>query len=199
MSLPPNLPLRWVELDVGLIRRALEAQAELGDEIDLRADAFGFGRPLVERLAGSLGLRPGAGGAAWIIEAHRLGAQRLHCQVVNVKEVPAGTAVSYGGHYVTSSASRLALCSAGFADGVPRLNPVGGFVEIGGHTFPIAGRIAMDQLIVDIGTHDVSVGDGVTVWGGLVSLEQWSGWSARSIEAIGSGIAQRVQRQVVGT
>lgn len=198
MNLPPNLLLRWVELDVGLIRRALEAQAELGDEVDLRGDAYGFGRLLVEPLAASLGLRPGAGGA-WIVEAHRLGAQRLYCQVVNVKEVPAGTAVSYGGHYVTSSASRLALCSAGFADGVPRLNPVGGLVEIGGHALPIAGRIAMDQLIVDVGTHDVSVGDEVTVWGGLVSLEQWSGWSARSIEAIGSGIAQRVQRQVVGT
>ena len=197
MSLPPNLPLRWVELDVGLIRRALEAQAELGDEVDLRADAYGFGRLLVEPLAASLGLRPGAGGV-WIVEAHRLGAQRLHCQVVNVKEVPAGTSVSYGGHYVTPSASRLALCSAGFADGVPRLNPVGGVVEIGRHTFPIAGRIAMDQLIVDVGTHDVSVGADVTVWGGLVSLEQWSGWAARSIEAIGSGIAQRVQRQVVG-
>jgi len=89
-------------------------------------------------------------GLRWVEVSRASGQQRLHALIVNVKNVPAGEEVSYGSHFRTQHPSTLALVAIGFADGVPRLDPVGGEVEIAGKRCAIAGRIAMDQLIVDV-------------------------------------------------
>jgi alanine racemase len=136
-------------------------------------------------------------GLRWVEVARTSGQQRLHALVVNVKNVPAGEDVSYGGHFRTERPSTLALVAIGFADGVPRLDPVGGEVEIAGERCAIAGRIAMDQLIVDVTGLPVSVGDVATVWGGAVSIEEWSEWSGRSVEEISRTLAPRVTTVVV--
>ena len=136
-------------------------------------------------------------GLRWVEVARTSGQQRLHALVVNVKNVPAGEDVSYGGHFRTERPSTLALVAIGFADGVPRLDPVGGEVEIAGERCAIAGRIAMDQLIVDVTGLPVSVGEVATVWGGAVSIEEWSEWSGRSVEEISRTLAPRVTTVVV--
>jgi len=136
-------------------------------------------------------------GLRWVEVARTSGQQRLHALVVNVKNVPAGEDVSYGGHFRTERPSTLALVAIGFADGVPRLDPVGGEVEIAGKRCAIAGRIAMDQLIVDVTGLSVSVGDVATVWGGAVTLDEWAEWSGRSVEEISRTLAPRVTTVVV--
>lgn len=198
MSQRPNQPLRWVELDQEALDAALREHATTSHQIDLRADGYGFGADWVASRARELGLDVGGEDDRWAQLAYRRGAHRFSCTVVNVKSVPAGASVSYGGHYRVSSPTRLALCTAGFADGVPRLDPVGGEVSIRGTRVPIAGRIAMDQLIVDLGELDASVGDQVTVWGAEVSIEEWAGWSGRDVLAIGATLSPRVVRSVVG-
>jgi hypothetical protein len=197
MSLPPNHGLRWVELSRAALTEALTRAAATASSIDARVDGYGFGIDLVREIAKPLGLSLDGESQEWATDALNSGGQRVCAQVINVKQVPAGEEVSYGGHFRTQRDTTLALISIGFADGVPRLDPVGGNVELGGTILPIAGRIAMDQLIVDATESDVSVGDVATIWGGAVSVEQWSEWSSRPTIEITSLLAPRVARVVV--
>lgn len=114
--------------------------------------------------------------------------------VISVKRVPANSPVSYGYHYRTQTETTLALVSAGFADGVPRSASGKAFVRVGEVLCPIAGRIAMDQFIVDCGDNPVSVGDEVEIWGSSPTIEQWSEWSGRPVEALRSHVGDRVVR-----
>lgn len=197
MSLPPNHGLRWVELSRSSLRDALSRAAEKTASIDARVDGYGFGVELVKDIATPLGLSLDGESRDWVVDALESGTQKLRAQVVNVKRIPTGESVSYGGHFTTTRDTTLALVSIGFADGVPRLDPVGGEVELGGATLPIAGRIAMDQLIVDVTGAEVSVGDVATIWGGAISITQWSAWSARPADEIACQLAPRVTRVVV--
>jgi alanine racemase len=70
--------------------------------------------------------------------------------VDQVKTVPAGTRVGYGGTFVAGRTTTLAIVPAGFADGVPRHLSGRGQVLIGGRRCPIAGRVSMDLTAVDV-------------------------------------------------
>jgi alanine racemase len=91
--------------------------------------------PFPGQLPQELGLRP---------------AMTLRTRVASCKEVPAGQGVSYGLNYMTGTPSTLALVPVGYADGIPRV-ATGGPVRINGTTYPVVGRIAMDQMVVDLG------------------------------------------------
>jgi alanine racemase len=91
-------------------------------------------------------------------------AMRVSAAVTNLKRVPAGQGVSYGFDYRTSSPTRLALVSFGYADGLPR--QASGFeVLLNGTRVPIVGRIAMDQFVLDIGNLTCELGDEVVIFG----------------------------------
>ena len=85
-------------------------------------------------------------------------------KVVNLKSVPAGQGVSYGYRYVTDKPSSFALVPFGYAEGMPRISQ-GAKVKIGQELFPIVGRVAMDQFVVDVGDHEVHIGDEVVIFG----------------------------------
>ncbi|KAA0251102.1 alanine racemase [Acidobacteria bacterium ACD] len=70
--------------------------------------------------------------------------------VDQVKEVPAGTRVGYGGAFVTPARTRLAIVPAGYADGVPRSLGGRGEVLVRARRCRIVGRIAMDLTAVDV-------------------------------------------------
>ncbi|WP_237295745.1 alanine racemase [Streptomyces violaceoruber] len=74
----------------------------------------------------------------------------LAASVALVKDVPAGHGVSYGHHYTTSAETTLGLVPVGYADGVPRHASGRGPVLIGGKVRTVAGRVAMDQFVVDL-------------------------------------------------
>ncbi|MFI7585309.1 alanine racemase [Kocuria sp. M1N1S27] len=82
-------------------------------------------------------------------------AMTLRSTVGAVKEVPAGQGVSYGLDYVTARPTTLALVPLGYADGVPRTG-TGGPVRIRGRNYPVVGRVAMDQVVVDLGAPGLS-------------------------------------------
>ena len=69
--------------------------------------------------------------------------------VDQVKTVPAGTRVGYGGAFVAGRTTALAIVPAGYADGVPRSLSGRGAVLIHGRRCPVAGRVAMDLTAVD--------------------------------------------------
>lgn len=80
--------------------------------------------------------------------------------VNNLKEVPAGQGVSYGLRYRTSEPTTLALVPLGYADGLPRVAenaPVRIYPANGtAHTYRVVGRIAMDQIVIDLGQPGLS-------------------------------------------
>ncbi len=87
-------------------------------------------------------------------------------QVARVREVPAGTTVSYGRTYKIDSTTRLALVPVGYADGLSRALSNQGSVLIRGHRAPIVGRVCMDQCVVNVNEiPDVRVGDEVVIIG----------------------------------
>ena len=84
--------------------------------------------------------------------------------VVEIREVKAGTHISYGGVYTTEKDTRIAVVQAGFADGVPRPWYVDGFVKFKDQNLKITGRICMDQLMIDVGLADIQYGDEILIF-----------------------------------
>lgn len=85
--------------------------------------------------------------------------------VVSVRRVPKGTHVSYGGEYITQRETNIGVIQTGFADGFPRPWYKNGYVAYKGETFPIAGRVCMDQFMVDFGNVEPREGDKVLFFG----------------------------------
>ena len=77
----------------------------------------------------------------------------LVTQVVLIKQIRAGTCVSYGRNWTASQDTYIATLPIGYADGLRRALSPGLKVRIGNEFFPIIGRICMDQCMVDLGAH----------------------------------------------
>lgn len=93
-------------------------------------------------------------------------AMRVTAQLVLIKRVPAGQGVSYGHDYVTQQETHLGLVSAGYSDGVFRSATNRAEVSIRGRRYRIAGRVCMDQFVVDLGPEtDCAMGDEVVLIG----------------------------------
>lgn len=93
-------------------------------------------------------------------------AMSVTSELVLVKAVAAGQGVSYGHEYITERATTLGLVSAGYADGVFRAAGGKAEVAIRGRRYRIAGRVCMDQFVVDLGPDtECAPGDVVTLIG----------------------------------
>jgi alanine racemase len=80
-------------------------------------------------------------------------------QVIQVKEVPSGTYVSYGRTFQTAQTTKLAVISTGYADGYSREFSNNGLMQINGQMVPVVGRIGMNMTIVDATGVPVRPGD----------------------------------------
>lgn len=74
----------------------------------------------------------------------------LYSTIIYIKWLPAGSPISYGGHYVTQRKTRVATIPIGYGDGYPRSLSYKGYVLIRGRRAPILGSVCMDQFMVDI-------------------------------------------------
>lgn len=131
-------------------------------------------------------------------------AMELRARVGLVKQVRAGSRISYGLRHRFERDTTVATIPIGYADGVPRrLSAVGGEVLIGGRRRPIVGAVTMDQLMVDCDDDDVRIGDDVTLIGAQESpaggterirAEDW----AAQLDTIGyeivCGVSKRIGR-----
>lgn len=103
-----------------------------------------------------------------------------HANISCVKMVPANSDISYGRNYTSKSEIKVATCSVGYADGVPRnASNKGMQVLVKGKRCPIIGNICMDQLMVDVSdVEDVNEGDFITLVGKegneQVKIDEWS-------------------------
>lgn len=90
----------------------------------------------------------------------------LRAKIVNIKEVPKDTPISYGRKFYTNKVSKIATLSFGYADGYTRLLFGNTFVILNGIATPVVGKICMDQCMIDISDcGDAVVGDEVIVMG----------------------------------
>ncbi|WP_406218539.1 alanine racemase [Streptomyces decoyicus] len=123
-------------------------------------------------------------------------AMTLEASLASVKRVPGGHGVSYGHHYATPGATALALIPLGYADGIPRHASGTGPVLIAGKRRTVAGRIAMDQFVVDLGGDSAEPGDPAVLFGpgdrGEPTAEDW----ARVAGTIGYEIVTRIGSRV---
>lgn len=124
---------------------------------------------------------------------------QFQSRVIFVKEVPAGTAISYNRTWSAPKATRIATISAGYADGFHRALSNQARVSIGGKSFPQVGTITMDQTMVNLGSDDsVKVGDTAVLfgWDGPSAGEQALAAGTISYELLCS-VSRRVRRIVV--
>lgn len=132
----------------------------------------------------------------------------LAASVALVKQVPAGHGVSYGHHYVTPVETGLGLIPIGYGDGIPRHASGRGPVLVGGEWHRVAGRIAMDQFVVDLGPvggvgdgargHKIEEGAEAVLFGpgdrGEPSAEDWAQSADTIVYEIVTRIGARVPR-----
>jgi len=97
---------------------------------------------------------------------HLIPAMAVKSHVTHVKKVPAGFPVSYNSTYVTPASTTLATIPIGYADGFHRDLSNIGFILHQGKKYPIAGRVCMDQLVIDVKENSsIRAGDEVTIMG----------------------------------
>lgn len=92
-------------------------------------------------------------------------AMKLMARVAFVKKIPRGTSIGYGREFIAERESVIATLPVGYADGYIRAYK-GFVVEINGRRAPIAGRVCMDQVMIDVTDLDgVKVGDEAVLFG----------------------------------
>ncbi|MFE1992235.1 alanine racemase [Streptomyces parvulus] len=120
----------------------------------------------------------------------------LSAALALVKQVPGGHGVSYGHHYTTPGDTTLGLVPLGYADGVPRHASSTGPVLVDGKWRTVAGRIAMDQFVVDLGGDRHEPGAEAVLFGpgdrGEPTAEDW----AQAAGTIGYEIVTRIGSRV---
>lgn len=110
-----------------------------------------YGLSPAPHLAGRAPLRPAL---TWRSRIHR------------VADVPAGTGVSYGHEYRVARDGRIATVPVGYGDGLPRAAGARGRLLVQGSAVGIAGRVAMDHVMLDVtGRTGVKAGDDVVIIG----------------------------------
>lgn len=161
-------------------RDALEVAARAGVEPQLRHLANSAATLTLPEAHFDL-VRPGIAvyGLSPVAETYGLTpAMTLRAAAAGVKRVRAGEGVSYGHEYTTTRETTLVLVPLGYADGVPRHAGNVGPVWVNGERFTIAGRVCMDQIVIDVGDLDVAPGDPVVLFGpgrdGEPTAQDWA-------------------------
>jgi alanine racemase len=127
----------------------------------------------------------------------------LRARLALVKRVAAGSGVSYGHAYTTSRDTILGLVPVGYGDGLPRAAGNVGPLLVAGHRHTVAGRVCMDQVVVDLGdgpdAEAARAGDPVVVFGdaerGEPTAQDW----AEAVDTISYEIVTRIGSRVPRT
>jgi alanine racemase len=120
-------------------------------------------------------------------------------RVVHIKEIPAGTAVSYGRTYVSDRTVRLATVSAGYGDGWSWTLSNKAQVLVRGKRAPVIGRVCMDITAVDVSdVAEVKVGDEVVLLGEQggesISADDVAEWAGTINYEVLTAVSPRVPR-----
>jgi len=122
-------------------------------------------------------------------------AMTMKSAVMFIKRVKKGTGISYGLTYTTSRDTYVATIPVGYADGYPRALSNRTRVIIGGKTYPVVGRICMDQCVIELGDDIYPVGQEVTLFGkDTITAEDVADWCDTIPYEITCNMSRRVPR-----
>lgn len=98
--------------------------------------------------------------------------------ITYVKDIEPGRGVSYGKEYIADGAAKIATVPIGYADGYLRALAKNAKIAVGESLFPIAGRICMDQCMIDVtGVNNINRGDEALIFGdGAVTADDIAEW-----------------------
>lgn len=129
-------------------------------------------------------------------------AMTLRARLIQVKQVPPGTGVSYGHRHISTGRATLGLVPLGYAEGVPRNASGVAEVQVRGRRWTIAGTVCMNQFVLDFGAAAVSAGDEVVLFGpgdaGEPTAQQWADALGTLSYEIVTRFAGRVPRSYSG-
>jgi alanine racemase len=129
-------------------------------------------------------------------------AMTVQSRLAVVKDVRAGSGVSYGHTYVTPHDTTVGVVPVGYGDGIPRHASSKAPVLAAGQVRPIAGRVCMDQFVLDLGESDAAPGDPVVLFGpgkdGEPTAQDWAEACGTINYEIVTRIGGRMERRYVG-
>lgn len=125
-------------------------------------------------------------------------AMRVSAQVVATKTITTGDGVSYGYTYRATKPTRLALVSVGYAEGLDRAAGNRATLWLDGKPRLIAGRVAMNVVVLELGDDVVAVGSEAVVFGdpdrGEPTAQQWAASIDAPVAAVVSTVGSRLPR-----
>jgi len=142
------------------------------------------------------GLAPFAGqtGAAFGLQP----VMTLESTVIAVRQVRRGEHVGYGAAWRAGRESRVAIIAGGYGDGLLRSLPNGAPVVIAGRRAPLAGRVSMDMIAVDVtDLPPVRVGERAELWGAQLAVEEVAAAAGTQPYELVCGVSQRVPVELV--
>lgn len=132
---------------------------------------------------------PGKTGAALGLRA----ALRLESRLLAVRTYEAGSPIGYGAAYVCPQRMPIGVVAVGYADGLHRSLRNGTPVLIGGRRVPLAGRVSMDMITVDLrGVPEAQVGDPVLLFGEALPAEEIAACAGTLAYELFCGLTNRV-------
>lgn len=140
--------------------------------------------PMPERIGADHGLSP---------------ALSLESRLIAIREYPAGSPIGYGATYACPEHMPIGVVAVGYADGIPRGLANGTPMRIRGRRVPIAGRVSMDMISVDLrGVPDARVGDPVQIWGAGLPVEEVAKHAGTLAYELFCGLTNRVRFRYLG-
>jgi len=122
-------------------------------------------------------------------------AMHFRTRLIAVRLVRAGECVGYGATWTAKRDTWIGTAAAGYGDGYPGNLPSGTPVGVNGQRRPLAGRVSMDMIAIDLGPDPVGrVGDTVTLWGPGIPVEEIAGLAGRLSYEVVCGVSRRVPR-----
>lgn len=115
--------------------------------------------------------------------------------IVFHKRVKSGTGISYGLTFTAGKNTNIATVPVGYGDGYNRFLSNKARVIIRGRTYPVAGRVCMDQIMIDLGDDEFPLGEEVILFGREeITVETLAGWIGTIPYEVTCGISKRVKR-----
>ncbi len=98
----------------------------------------------------------------------------LESRVMSLRWIEAGESVGYGSRWTAQTPTLIAVVAGGYADGYPRHAQDGTPALVNGQRVPLAGRVSMDMLTLDVTriAEQVKIGDVVELWGPNLSVDE---------------------------
>ena len=162
---------------------ALFLQPAVGGDWVRPGIALYGGSPRAGASAASFGLRP---------------ALTLRSRLIAVQTLAAGECVGYGSRWRAARPARIGVVACGYGDGYPRAAPDGTPVAVDGRIVPLAGRVSMDMITVDLSdAARAQPGSEVELWGAQVPIDTVAELSGTVGYELMCALAPRVPVEVI--